>query len=441
MALRGAAAVLLGFVFSACSTSPCNPETVLLEYTLSGGAEAATTIDVTLTIGAAQSHTMKVQRRTRAASGSIEVDFGVYPKGQSITLTLTARRDDDVSLASASATTTAMAGCTILMFKLKGSTPDLGAPDLGVPDLGVADMAITIPGMIADMAVIPIPHCRGLAANCGAGADGGCCNSSVVSGGTFLRGYDVASDKLYSDNSHSATVGEFRLDKYEITVARFRAFVRAGMGTRANPPHAGAGANPRLAASGWDPSWNVNLMADTPSLVAALACPQTVWTDDRGANENRPMSCISWFEAFAFCAWDEGFLPTDAEWQFAASGGAEQRAYPWSDPFASTVIDESYAVFESVQGSRNVGTLSIGDGKWGQSDLAGNVWEWVLDWYADYTSPCVDCAALSGGTERAFRGGGFENVSVVLRAANRVGTHDLPIKRGPDIGARCARSR
>ena len=57
----------------------------------------------------------------------------------------------------------------------------------------------------------------------------------------------------YADSTNPATVSDFLLDKYETTVGRFRAFVKAGMGTQAQPPSPSAGANPHLPASGWDP--------------------------------------------------------------------------------------------------------------------------------------------------------------------------------------------
>jgi formylglycine-generating enzyme required for sulfatase activity len=429
----------LGIVFvlltGACSNNQCNPGTVLLKYTLSGGAEAANTIDVVLAIGGAAARTMTIHRKTSASSGSIEVEFGTYPKAQSLAFTLFARKDDTV-LGSASATTMAMPSCTALLLKLSGNAG--GAPDLDL----TAPLDMTLP---ADMEFVPGPNspsCQGLAASCGAGLNDTCCTSPVVSGGTVFRGYDVATDNMYSDMTHSAIVSDFRLDKYEITLGRFRAFVAAQKGTRANPPAPGTGAHPQIAASGWDSGWNVNLAPDTASLVTALNCDGAVWTDRPGPNEDRPIGCITWFEAFAFCAWDEGFLPTDAEWQYAASGGSDQRAFPWSSPPASTMINDSYAVFQNAQSAtRNVGTTPNGDGRWGQSDLAGNVWEWVLDWYVDYPNSCVDCAALTGGTERTFRGGGFENTSSVLRAANRLGTHDPPTQRNPDVGARCAHRR
>ena len=62
---------------------------------------------------------------------------------------------------------------------------------------------------------------------------------------------------------------------------------------------------------------------------------------------NAAINCVNWFEAYAFCIWDGGFLPTEAEWNYAASGGSEQRYYPWSASFppGATTIDETYASY------------------------------------------------------------------------------------------------
>ena len=123
-----------------------------------------------------------------------------------------------------------------------------------------------------------------------------------------------------------------------MTVGRFRAFVNAGKGTQANPPSPGDGAHPLLGQSGWSSSFNGSLPTDTTALRAALKCSGSydTWTDTPGGNETLAMNCLTWFDAFAFCAWDGGRLPTEAEWNYAAAGGSEQRVYPWGATIDST---------------------------------------------------------------------------------------------------------
>jgi formylglycine-generating enzyme required for sulfatase activity len=248
----------------------------------------------------------------------------------------------------------------------------------------------------------------------------------------------------FTDKSYPATVADFYLDKYVITVGRFRQFVNAGMGTQASPPASGAGAHPLIVGSGWNTAWKTNLAADTASLKTAMNCDTDyqTWTDTAGSNESQPMNCLDWYVAFAFCAWDGGRLPTEAEWNYAASGGNEQRYYPWSSPATSTTIDDSYAVYcgGSCSGTQNVGSKSPkGDGKWGQSDLAGNVWEWNLDWYASpYTNLCDNCANLIGTSGRVVRGGPYDGGASSLRSANRDPTP--PGVGNASVGVRCART-
>jgi formylglycine-generating enzyme required for sulfatase activity len=243
-----------------------------------------------------------------------------------------------------------------------------------------------------------------------------------------------------------ATVSDFRLDKYQVTVGRFRKFVAAvGSGWR---PANGAGANPFVSGSGWNydntgwPDISVNLTAN-------LKCDQLfqTWSDNPGNNENLPINCIDWYEAFAFCAWDGGFLPTEAEWNYAAAGGSAQAAYPWTwqSPASNATIDSTYAVYNCPAGCVGkadfgaVGSKSPkGDGRWGQSDLAGNVWEWNLDWYASYVNPCSDCANLATASERVVRGGSVSRDETNLRTAYRLSV--APANHDPGVGVRCARA-
>ncbi|WP_437775532.1 formylglycine-generating enzyme family protein [Sorangium sp. So ce1097] len=273
------------------------------------------------------------------------------------------------------------------------------------------------------------PSCReggaGAGEACGPDRSQPCCASPLVPGGGYNRSNDAA---------HPAEVSGFRLDRYEITVGRFRRFVEAYPESR---PARDAGAHPRIPRSGWDDAWNARLPRSQAALRDALKCKPGLdsWTDEVGENEARPISCVSWFVAFAFCAWDGGRLPTEAEWNHASAGGSEQREYPWGNAFPNA----TYAVYDT-SGSAVVGSRSPrGDGRWGQADLAGNLWEWTLDYDGSYVDPCVDCANVGPGTARVIRGGSWwqpeaEHISTPHRS--RYDPADLT----DALGFRCARS-
>ncbi len=280
--------------------------------------------------------------------------------------------------------------------------------------------------------------------DCGSGES--CCVSELVPGGTFSRRYDGVST-LYTDAQYIATVNAFRLDRYEVTVGRFRRFVDA-VTTQPWAPPATSGKHTHLAAGGlngggepgWSNNWNSNLSSMKTEWDTQLHCDgNSPWTSDPGPNENKPVACLSWYVAYAFCIWDAGFLPSEAEWNFAASGGAEQRVYPWSIPATSNDIDMSHAVYGSMT-SADVGSKSpLGDGHFGHADLAGNVAEWTLDVYANPLSlPCIDCAVLSGNQNRVVRGGGFAANDVDVIAAKAIA--QSPSERLSIRGVRCARS-
>jgi formylglycine-generating enzyme required for sulfatase activity len=266
-----------------------------------------------------------------------------------------------------------------------------------------------------------------------------CCASTVVPGGTYNRSNDA---------NYPATVSDFRLDRFEVTVGRFRAFVEAYPGSK---PAAGAGAHPLITGSGWDTAWDGadggssgELPADKDALIAAVKCSSQYQTstDTPAGNENLPMNCMTWYEAFAFCVWDGGRLPTEAEWNYAAAGGAEQRVYPWSIPANSTTIGSTYAVYNGAS-IGIVGSKPAGDGKWGQADLSGNLWEWNLDWYKSpyptFTIPCDNCANIQDASYRVIRGGGWSDTAPGSLSSGVRGNVDPP-GRGYFIGARCART-
>jgi formylglycine-generating enzyme required for sulfatase activity len=273
--------------------------------------------------------------------------------------------------------------------------------------------------------------CAGLPATCGPEGDESCCALTTVPDGTFNRNNDA---KL------PATVSDFQLDRFEITVGRFRTFVEAYPGSK---PKAGAGAQPGIAGSGWSAAWDGRLPADLKAAVKCRSDYQT-WTDTPGANENLPMNCITWYEAFAFCVWEGGRLPTATEWDYAAVGGSEQREDPWGS--AAPVAE--HAVYDCTGDGTGgcaqtdilkVGVKKAGDGKWGQADLFGSVWEWNLDRYkSGYDAECNNCTNIEYTSFRVFRGGGWVDADWVLHSQSRLfgGAAD----RSVSVGARCART-
>ena len=302
--------------------------------------------------------------------------------------------------------------------------------------------------------VVPL-SCAGLAPTCGANGDEDCCARPAVTGGTFERSYYDGT--AYSDPIYSATVSSFRLDKFEITVRRFRKFVDAG----APAPAAGAGKHAHLNGGsglvaadgsyepGWDLAWTLSSSFDADLTTNCIGSEFATWTPSARANEHRPINCITWYEAYAFCSWDGGFLPSEAEWNYAAAGGAEQRMYPWGAA-APTPSHASYSVDATQQCMGDgvsgctladlipVGTKPPGDGKYGQSDLAGNLMEWNSDWDdGEYPNPCNDCSQLVPATYRMTRGGSFNYAATQLLSSYRFSS--TPAKRFFDIGARCAR--
>jgi formylglycine-generating enzyme required for sulfatase activity len=291
------------------------------------------------------------------------------------------------------------------------------------------------------------PSCRGLPRTCGPNADDDCCASERVPGGEFLRGYD---DVTFTDPGYPATLDDFYLDTYEVTVGRFRKFVSGYPDTL---PAAGAGANPNNAGDpGWMRMWEANMPGTRAELLASLpVCSPVViptWTEaPAGANEALPMTCLEWFEAFAFCIWDGGRIPNEAEWNYAAAGGSEQRVYPWSVPPTSTNITDTHAIYDHnfcdpdgdcrVSILPSVGALPAGNARWGQADMAGSVAEWVLDFYTEpYQNPCTNCAVTTTGSERVLRGGSRIQPDRTLLASAR---SSYPPDLRDFVGARCAR--
>lgn len=327
--------------------------------------------------------------------------------------------------------------------------------------------------------------------NCGPGGSGteSCCTSLEVEGGTYYRTYDpivgyaalitggptieTAPDGGPTSEADPASVSGFRLDKYLVTVGRFRQFVSAWNGGAGWVPPAGSGKHAHLnerlgllnvgtdAGGEYETGWLASDDSNIALTVANLTCATmpgdgqvATWLVAPGPDETMPIDCVTWYEAYAFCIWDGGFLPSEAEWEYAAAGGSQQREYAWGSANPGTA--NQYAIYDcNYTASATfpnplcqpapVGTPALGVGRWGQLDLGGNVSEWTLDWYADsYVDPCADCAYLPSaalpstlGSGRVIRGGGYGFDWDHMPAAAR---DLLPPTFRAYFGFRCART-
>jgi formylglycine-generating enzyme required for sulfatase activity len=311
--------------------------------------------------------------------------------------------------------------------------------------------------------VTPPPSCTGLSRTCGADGSDDCCASPCIPGGAFDRRYVERYGHPFEAKTYPVTQSPLHLDKYEVTVGRFRRFAAALAG--GYRPSQGAGKHAHLNGgrgvttvpmpdgsiayeSGWDTAWNGQLPS---SWTAPQSDPDpssspgtySTWTPSAGANENLPINFVNFYQAYAFCIWDGGFLPTDAEAYGAAAGGSDARIIPWWSPDAgSTTADASYVVYIDYQ-PRNVGSRPTGQGRWGHMDVAGNVSEWNLDAFSGTSplpaAPCTDCAfAPQAPVGRGILGGDYFDYSLhaLLTVLRDFGAPDA---RGSTIGVRCAR--
>ncbi|MFC1936893.1 formylglycine-generating enzyme family protein [Chloroflexota bacterium] len=162
-----------------------------------------------------------------------------------------------------------------------------------------------------------------------------------------------------------------------------------------------------------------------------------------------PAVGVSWQDAQDYCAWIGGRLPTEAEWEYAAAGPDGLR-YPWGDEFDGNLLNfcdtncaQSWAddqIDDGYTESAPVGTYPGGASWVGALDLAGNVWEWVWDWYSDFTPEMqTNPSGPESGGYKIIRGGCWANGMDGVRTAYRMqGSQEItPSIRHPNIGFRC----
>ena len=221
---------------------------------------------------------------------------------------------------------------------------------------------------------------------------------AVVPAGEFMMGSPTGDSD--EQPAHKVYVETFSMDKYEVTVGQYAAF---------------------LQAKGIDP-------------------PSDWKTMNQSAHQKRPVANVDWADAFAFCKWAGKRLPTEAEWEKAARG-TDDRLYPWGNE-APTPLHANFG--KSDWNNHGVlapiGTFEAGKSPYGMYDMAGNVWEWVNDWY-DYNyykaSPSQNPAGPSSGGTKVIRGGAWNSNPRAMRSANR--SLISPTDQGLN-GFRCAKT-
>jgi eukaryotic-like serine/threonine-protein kinase len=221
-------------------------------------------------------------------------------------------------------------------------------------------------------------------------------NMVAVSAGEFQMGCDPAHNggflcDYWELPLHTVFLDAYRIDKYEVTNVKYSECVTAGQ----CPPPASNSSGSRSTYYN-NPTYN-----------------------------NYPVTNVSWFNANTYCSWAGKRLPSEAEWEKAARGTSDTRAYPWGDEAPTCSMANYWNGDFCVGNTTEVGSYPLGASPYGVMDMAGNVWEWINDWYsADYytVSPHSNPIGPTSGTSKVFRGDAWNgSLFTFLRLAFRGG--------------------
>ena len=231
----------------------------------------------------------------------------------------------------------------------------------------------------------------------------------IVPAGTFPMGVPMGDRDGGRDEypRHEVYVDTFYIDKYEVTNGRYLEFVKA--------------TNHRVPQNPKNPTRNLWQGA---TITESLA--------------ERPVINVDWFDAEAYCKWAGKRLPTEAEWEKAAKG-TQDRRFPWGnvEPTAKHLNFNQQWIGDKTL--MPVGSYEAGKSPYGAYDMAGNVWEWVSDWYDPKyyeNSPAKNPKGPETGTKRVLRGSGWQNETPTVRIFTRVESD--PLVRNESTGFRCA---
>jgi len=218
-----------------------------------------------------------------------------------------------------------------------------------------------------------------------------------VPGGSFRMGLESGWES--ERPVRAVTLDGFWLDRTEVTNAQYQACVATGRCSQHDYP-----------------------------LSSDFSAPQ------------QPVVEVTWFDASDYCAWVGARLPTEAEWEYAARG-PDGVLYPWGNDLREGIAncEESVCKDGYEWTTAPVGSFPEGASWVGALDMAGNVWEWVADWFDAYpATPQTNPTGPSAGEWRVTRGGDYDNDETYMRSVHR--EEDLPTATYDSLGFRCARS-
>ena len=221
-----------------------------------------------------------------------------------------------------------------------------------------------------------------------------------IPAGSFLMGNSgIGSDAAYgySDEfpQHSVTLSGYYIGKYLVTRGEYRAFINAG----------GYNNQSYWSTAGW--SWKGS--STQPSYWVAS---QNWGTGTFTQTDNHPVVGVSYYECEAYCKWAGGRLPTEAEWEKAARWtGSNPNVYPWGNIWDQEKCNNYYDSNPAGGGYQKsqtspIGSYQSGASPYGCQDMAGNVWEWVQDWYISY--PGSSSPFDYTNSFRVLRGGSWD---------------------------------